>query len=125
MKYLTLLLLLSCGQVVAQKKLPADTSKLFSVPGVRSGTGFADSLSEITMWDDGSLEIKGDSIHAIKLLWKRLNESNKREAKLANDLYRTQTKLIQTYKDWMKSNDENIKMVERQFDKLKEKTVKQ
>lgn len=46
------------------------------------GTTYWDSASSVTKWSDGKFEIKGDTLSAIKLLWKRLDESEKREFEL-------------------------------------------
>lgn len=43
------------------------------------GTGFSDSTVSLTKWDDGRIEIQGDTLKAIRLLFKKLDEANKRE----------------------------------------------
>jgi heme/copper-type cytochrome/quinol oxidase subunit 2 len=44
--------------------------------------GYTDSTVTVSKGNDGVFEIKGDSIAAIKLLWKRLEECQKRESDL-------------------------------------------
>lgn len=57
-----------------------DTCIIFSAG--ETGTTYGDSISSVTKWSDGRFEITGDTLHAIKLLWKRLEEANNNESDL-------------------------------------------
>jgi hypothetical protein len=71
MKLLLFLSLLCSMTAVAQ-----DTVKTFS------GTGFGDRKTGIMIYDDGRMEIKGDSLSVIKLLLKVIRQDMEREVAL-------------------------------------------
>jgi len=76
-----------------------DTSAL-----VTSGTGIGDSDTWVTKWDNGTLEItKGDSLSAIKLLWLRLEESQKKNLDFYIFVHKS-VKFTNTVPDYLKTS---------------------
>lgn len=76
---ITVMLLLCISFCKAQNRLKDSSGIKFSTWGI----GYHDTTATVvTKWEDGRFEIRGDTLAAIKLLWKRLEESEKREAEL-------------------------------------------
>ena len=59
-----------------------DTTYLSGISGFGTGISNDEGNVSITKWYDGRLEIHGDTLEVIKLLWERLEESNKNEMDL-------------------------------------------
>lgn len=117
MNKILLLLVLACGQVQAQ----TDTAKLkplISYSSFDTGTGYFDSTAEVTIWNSGKIEIKGDSLAAIKMLFKALRESSKREMELEQKIFKAQDALMGLANDWKKANEQLKKELEKIKPKL-------
>lgn len=52
------------------------------------GTGYGDSVCAVTKWNDGRIEIHGDTLRTIKMLIQRLEDSQKREVEREVGLYK-------------------------------------
>ena len=120
MKHLFILLLLSFRLSAQTKlKLPASSkdsgiATLWSSGPTYGSIGFREGNTSVMMsLQDGTFKISGDSLSAIKLLWKYLHEANERESRLWRQYGKSQQALIKLANDWKKANEQLKKDLER------------
>lgn len=114
------ILLAACSVQGQEKK---DTGK-WNFSSSSSGPvsiGYVEGKTSVMMnLKDSSLHVSGpDSMAVIKLLWKQLNEANKREFKLWRMYGKSQDDFVRLANAWQKANEELKKDLEKMKGKNK------
>lgn len=122
-KYIILTVILLCSFYCNGQIKSDSTIKIFHLNELDIGRTYRDTSVIVTVWQDGRFEIQGDSLKAIKLLWKRLEESTQREM----DLYKSIQSAVDftnNVPDYWKNNSKEWIKYQVQLKKLGYKIIK-